>query len=279
MSPDGSSVGVSRRRFLMGAGGGALVAGAALAEGFIFEPARLHVSHHSLGEPRSGLDPIRLAVLTDLHLRALGALHEKLERAVAEAEPDVILLVGDSIDRSDNLPLLREFLETLPASAQRYATVGNWEYWAGVDPDALRRTYEARDTRLLVNESVELGPLALLYGLDDSLAGRPNLSRLPTDRDAEVLLLSHCPGFRDELSSADGHRIRAMISGHTHGGQVAFRGWAPLRPPGSGRYVSGWYSGGGPDLFVSRGLGTSLLPLRVGSVPELAVIDWHVPAQ
>lgn len=279
MSEDRLNAAVSRRRFLMGAGGGALVAGAVLAEGFVFVPGRLSVSRHSLGEPRSGLDPIRLAVLTDLHLTTLGEFHEKLERALAEAEPDVILLVGDSIDRSNNLPLLREFLEALPTAAQKYATVGNWEYWAGVDLAALRRTYEVGDTRLLVNESVELGPLAVLYGLDDSLAGRPDLARLPTDRDAEVLLLSHCPGFRDELSSADGDRIRAMISGHTHGGQVAFRGWAPVRPPGSGRYVSGWYSGGGPDLFVSRGLGTSLVPLRMGSVPELAVIDWHVPAQ
>jgi predicted MPP superfamily phosphohydrolase len=139
--------------------------------------------------------------------------------------------------------------------------------------------FEAGDTRLLVNEPVQLGPFAALYSLDDALAGRPDLSGLPNDPGCEVLLLSHCSGFRDELTPDQGRRIRAMISGHTHGGQVAFGGWAPLRPPASGRYVSGWYSGGGPDLFLSRGLGTSLVPLRIGSVPELAIIDWHVPAQ
>lgn len=87
-------------------------------------------------------------------------------------------------------------------------------------------------------------------------------------------MLSHTPVFRDTLSGSD-PRIRAMIAGHTHGGQIAIGGWAPIRPPGSGDYVSGWYRENGPDLFVSRGLGTSLIPIRLGSTPELALIDWY----
>jgi predicted MPP superfamily phosphohydrolase len=63
-----------------------------------------------------------------------------------------------------------------------------------------------------------------------------------------------------------------MLSGHTHGGQVTVGGWAPLVPPGSGRYVRGWFRGdGAPPLYVSRGIGTSVLPIRFGATPELAV--------
>lgn len=70
----------------------------------------------------------------------------------------------------------------------------------------------------------------------------------------------------------DAAGITLMLSGHTHGGQIAVGGWAPLVPPGSGRYVRGWFRGdGAPPLYVSRGIGTSVLPLRFGATPELAV--------
>ncbi len=60
-----------------------------------------------------------------------------------------------------------------------------------------------------------------------------------------------------------------MLSGHTHGGQLSLFGFAPLRPNGSGRYVSGWYRDGAIALYVSRGLGVSILPVRIGVVPEI----------
>lgn len=55
-------------------------------------------------------------------------------------------------------------------------------------------------------------------------------------------------------------------------------GWAPLRPPGSGRYVNGWYRERKPHLYVSRGIGTSVLPLRFGAPPEVACFDWQLHA-
>ena len=63
---------------------------------------------------------------------------------------------------------------------------------------------------------------------------------MSTEWDHETVLLSHCPAFRDSLAS-DHSGIREVISGHAHGGQIALGRWAPLRPPGSGRYVAGWY--------------------------------------
>ena len=69
-----------------------------------------------------------------------------------------------------------------------------------------------------------------------------------------------------------------MLSGHTHGGQVAIAGWAPVRPPGSGRYVRGWYDDGdGPPMYVSRGIGTvAMLPLRFGAVPEVTFFEMPI---
>jgi len=271
-SPSESSP-LTRRRFLVGSGLG-LVTTAGLVEGLLLEPDRLSVTSHVLGVERPGAAPIRLAVLADLHLKSISDLHERIARAIGEAEPDIVLLVGDSIDAVENLPLLSALLELLPDGGLRVATLGNWEHWSRVDVGELRRVYERGSTRLLVNEGMEVDDRVSLFGTDDALAGSPSLDGLVSDPGHETVVLSHSPIFRDAIT-AGGTAVRAVISGHTHGGQVAIGGWAPIRPPGSGRYVSGWYREGGPDLFVSRGIGTSLIPVRLGSTPELAIIDWY----
>lgn len=68
-------------------------------------------------------------------------------------------------------------------------------------------------------------------------------------------------------------RFTLCLSGHTHRGQVTFGGWAPFRPVGSGRFVSGFYDVPGCRLYVSKGLGTSVLPVRWGARAEVAVFD------
>ena len=94
---------------------------------------------------------MRVAVLADLHLGEVSGFHERIAEAVADADVDLIVIVGDAIDRADRLPVLTEFLGLLPTGPRRLATLGNWEYWSGVDRVALRRTYEAAGARLLVN--------------------------------------------------------------------------------------------------------------------------------
>lgn len=144
--------------------------------------------------------------------------------------------------------------------------------------------------------SVELGGArVLLTGLDDATAGVPRI-REAVDVGAPSLnhlVLAHSPVYRDLLSAdlrpatslgpmppqAEAIPViepEYMLSGHTHGGQVKFFGWAPLRPRGSGRYVSGWYRDRKPHLYVSRGLGTSILPMRFGVPPEVASFTWHL---
>ncbi|MCK5075659.1 MAG: hypothetical protein KAR38_04750 [Calditrichia bacterium] len=65
-----------------------------------------------------------------------------------------------------------------------------------------------------------------------------------------------------------------MLSGHTHGGQITFFGLAPILPRGSGKYVSGWYEKEKIKLYVSRGIGTSVIPFRFMSLPEIVCLDW-----
>jgi hypothetical protein len=247
---------------------------------------------------------IRIVQLTDLHLRTVGAHEERVAEAVHALRPELLVLTGDAIDRPGDLSLLERFLSLLPSAPHRLAILGNWEHWAGVDLDGLARVYARQGWQLLRNASVPLrfGVAELLVtGLDDLVGGAPDVraALAGVAPRPHHLLLAHCPAHREALpaaarvgiptssagSTASGDDIdprlltpQVMLAGHTHGGQVALFGWAPLRPPGSGRYVQGWYRDAATALYVSRGIGTSIVPARFCAAPEIAFFEWTLAA-
>ncbi len=284
---------ITRRQWFAATLGAATVAAGIDAIGI--EPQRVTVTQHEVG---SGEGPtLRIVQLSDLHLRAIGRHAERIAASVHALRPDLLVLTGDAVDHVDYVPLLSTFLALLPDTTHRLAILGNWEHWARLDRQDLRRRYATHGWSLLENASTRVahgGADLLITGLDDLIGGRPDLARAVANvaPSRNHLLLAHCPTQRDALvsspsaltegtTSADEsvtQRVvpQLMLSGHTHGGQVAMGRWAPLRPPGSGRYVAGWYRDAPTALYVSRGLGTSVIPARFGAPPEIAVFDWRL---
>lgn len=283
---------LTRRQWI--AGSFLLGASAVGANAFAIEPRRVSVSRHTVGN--DGTDrALRIVQLSDLHLQEVGAHEARVARAVAELASDLVVMTGDSIDDAGHVDLLGEFLSLLDAGTQKVAILGNWEHWARVDLPHLARTYDRHGCRLLRNETVLLhlhGRELLVSGLDDLVGGAPDLADtlrgVPPHPDH--LVLAHCPAHRDlmqrqlagmradasDTASATTMRgilPRCVLSGHTHGGQIALFGWAPVRPRGSGPYVAGWYDGEMP-LYVSRGIGTTMIPARFGAPPEVALFEW-----
>ena len=287
---------LTRRDLLRG--GAALVAGGALTagvDGLCLTPFRLDVSHHPFGAPAPRpADPpapaapapaesrrLRIVQISDLHLHRVGPLEEQVLEALHRLAPDLLVITGDSLSTARGEGPLVDFLAACPDAPHRLAILGNWEITSGVPVARLRAHHERHGFDLLVNRSLRLSVAdrsVRVTGFDDIREGRPDpvaalLGEEPCDRH---LVLAHCPVHRDKLALPPEHPADLVLSGHTHGGQVSPGGVALFTPPGSGRYVSGWYRDGGPPLFVSRGLGTSTLPIRIGAVPELACIDWHL---
>ena len=215
-----------------------------------------------------------LAVVSDLHLADIGARERKLIDLLALRQPDIVILLGDVVDTPDDLPTLATLLASLPPG-QRLAVLGNWEYWSGIDLAALRRVYAEYDVQLLVNDCH-----AGIVGLDDDTAGQPDLSlalaRCPNGAadSPPLVLLQHSPGFF-ERPIAQGRAFALSLSGHTHGGQVTLFGWAPWTPPGSGSFLSGEYTTPFGRLYVTRGVGTSLVPLRIGARAEVLFVTSY----
>lgn len=239
----------------------------------------LEVTHHDMRAP-SQTQRFRVVQLSDLHLHRFGKSEIAIVAQVQALQPDLVVLTGDAIDRADALPVLKDFLAAL-GTIPAVAVPGNWEHWSGVDFPALIALFAAQPNgRFLLNERVSFtsGERKIhLIGLDDFTAGQPDARLLsPAPSDNMTVLVQHSPGFFEapEVNRLmNQQRFSVCLSGHTHGGQVSFGGWAPFRPVGSGRFVAGFYDVPGCRLYVSKGLGTSVLPLRWGAAPEIAVFD------
>ena len=256
---------------------------AVLGTAFFIEPGRIEVTHHDM---RHQCDEpgIRLVQLSDLHLQVIGKHEKTLVNQVKELRPDLVVLTGDMIDRADALPLLQAFVEGL-GPIPVVAVPGNWEHWSKLDFLSLRTAIEGHGgNHLLLNgrSSFTKGKRTIqLIGLDDFTGGNPDLGLLERMRylhtqSVTTVLLQHSPGFF-ELSEV--RRVMGLgrgtlcLSGHTHGGQITLAGWAPFTPKGSSHFVAGFYDISGSRLYVSRGVGMSIISARLGSRPEIAVFD------
>jgi predicted MPP superfamily phosphohydrolase len=272
------SGGISRRTFLLG--GAAAVGGAVLSDAFFLEPRLFQVEEVNL--PVEKIVPgreLRIAHLSDMHIRTFNDYFRKVAIAANALSPDLILLTGDFLERSRNVRGVLSFLEQLRAPGGVFAVQGNWEYWARVEGENLRRHFAGVGVSLLINERRDLD----LQGVPTSLLGldypspADSLVHLQQQSDAARLniLLSHVPAF-DHSQLTPGTDL--ILSGHTHGGQVRLPFLPPpILPRFSGEFYSGLFRVGAADtpLYVTRGIGTSILPVRFFCRPEITLFRLH----
>lgn len=266
--------GISRRRFLsLGMAG---FTGAFLGDTMWYEPQALKVERVPIQTPQKG-GKVRLLQVSDLHISKYDHYFEKVARQVYDLKPDVILLTGDYLEEERNIRGVLSFLKELKAPHGIFAVQGNWEYWSRLEGENLRRHFKGAGVTLLINERADLdinGHSLSIYGLDYP-SSIDNLNRLQSDVDPQRfnLLLSHVPAFAHEKLDSS---FNLILSGHTHGGQVRLPYLPPFYLPRySGRFVSGLYhvSQHRIPLYVSRGVGTSILPLRLLCRPEIGLIE------
>lgn len=271
---------LGRRGLLLGAGA---VGGALLVDAVALEPRWLDVSRHRVpvrGLPAS-LRGLTLAQVTDAHLERLGWLQDAIVAAVQRENAQLVVLTGDIVEHPSKLGVLTDFCRALVATgASVFGTPGNWEHWGGVSLDALGAAYQRAGARLLVNENLVTGGVTLA-ATDDGLVGAARFARAlsgvgGSGSDVALrLLLTHSPAVLDSVAASRAPpRFALTLAGHTHGGQVRLGSLAPLLPPGSGRFVMGWYQTAFGATYVSRGTGTSVAPVRFSCRPELPVFRF-----
>lgn len=269
---------LSRRKFLLGAAG--VLGAAVVGDGCSLEPHTVDVSRHDLTVPglAPALDGLRIAQCTDLHLQGALRPPARSTLAVLAAErPDVVFFTGDMVNRRRKLPELVAWARDARGTLATFATFGNWEYYAGLDRATAEAAYHKVGVQLLFNSAATVhvrGATLTVLGLDDPVRGTPDLAATfagVRDGDTSVLAL-HAPGYVDRIPREAFPAPSLILAGHTHGGQIRLPGWTPYTPSGSGRFVSGWYRDTIAPLYVSRGIGTIVVPIRMFCPPELPVI-------
>jgi len=231
----------------------------------------LEITRHQVALP--GLDRrMRIVIISDLHGRPRYLPVQELIETANRLRPDILILAGDMIDRPGDLDVLPAFAGA-EAKLLKAAVLGNWEHKTGLGVETFKSAYAAAGIHLLLNSTFNIQNLAL-FGLDDLVHGRPDFKNLEAacTGNRPCLLITHCPAAFDHLPSAAAAPVLA-VSGHTHGGQIAPFGNAIVTPPGSGDYVHGWYRRGTASMYVTRGIGTSGVPIRIGARPEMVVVE------
>lgn len=245
---------------------------------FWVEPYWIRVTHHDVKAPVSR--DYKILHLTDLHTRGLGRRERRIFQIVDEEKPDAIVISGDSIIHDGTYDDVRRFYKKLSAPGGVWVTRGNWENamsWGEMGPsgrgpgkETEAEFYRSTGVHFLNNEAAPFFEKIWIVGVDDSFRGRPDFKKATESVPSGVFRLGvfHSPEYFDQIAGA----IDLVLAGHTHGGQVRLPGLPPFYcPPGCGSYVEGWYERGGSSLYVSRGVGTSILDARLFCRPEVAV--------
>jgi predicted MPP superfamily phosphohydrolase len=225
------------------------------------------------------LEGLKVVHLTDIHHSLFTPLVE-VERAVHLANrlgPDLVALTGDYVTLSPAYigPVARA-LGKLRARLGIFAVLGNHDFQAGADD--VTRALRSHRIRVLRNSryAIQAGGKTLwMIGVDDLWWNSDDLpaalESVPA-RDAKILLCHNPLG----IWQASARGVDLVLSGHTHGGQVRLPGFRSLYRSKLGeRFVEGWNRLDGTQIYVSRGIGKVVVPIRVACPAEIVCLHLH----
>jgi predicted MPP superfamily phosphohydrolase len=234
---------------------------------FFVEPYSIELTRHGLAADVSS--PLKIAHLSDLHSRGFGSRERQVVALLDQAVPDLIVITGD-IGDSGSLEPTRELFLKLRAPLGVWVVRGNAERPRPDGGDLA--FFRSVNAHLLDNQGVPVRDDVWLLGLDDPLTGHPDLDVALKGAPAASfkVALFHSPDHFAEVAGL----FNLGLAGHTHGGQVRLPGLSSLwlAQPNS-PYIAGWYTKNRSQLYVSRGIGTTLVPARFMSRPEIALIE------
>ena len=239
------------------------------------------IENSSLGEVLKGL---KVAHLSDLHIKTIGIKEKKILEILKEEKPDLIFITGDLISFKGAYEPVTSFLQQLKPPIGVYAVLGNTEYsnengsCTLCHKEKSRSLNENQNVVFLRNSSVPLrvnGQILNIIGVDDPVDEKSDLKTALKGANSKnpSILLAHSPEIFEEASN---YGFDFLFCGHTHGGQIFatkyLRKIFPLDP--ALEFLEGFFQKGRVLMYVSRGIGTSYLPFRLGVKPEITFFNF-----
>ena len=225
------------------------------------------------------LDGYRIVQISDLHNAEFGKENKKLLETIRSCSPDIIIITGDLVDSNHtNVERAVAFVKEAVKIAPVYYVTGNHEYW--LDPSENEQMMQgilAAGAYDLDDEAVriEKGDSSfLLVGLDDQHLSDETLKNLLQEQKNELsIVFAHEPQYLQNYANAEADLV---LTGHAHGGQIRLPFVGGIVAPDQGflpEYTSGQYNSADTEMIVSRGLGNSIIPVRLFNYPEVVCVE------
>jgi len=253
--------------------------------GFYIEPRRLIVTQNTLTVPNFSptLNGLKIVAISDIHGGSAIVTEEKLRKVVETANaqnPDLVVLLGDYVSQIDGkhsdlkMPIetIADNLRGFKAKYGVYGVIGNHDWW--FDDKRVTEEFEKADINILENEAepIKIGEETVwIWGIEDYWRGRRvplqnSYDKIPTKKN--ILAITHNP---DSLLKAPGD-ISIMFAGHSHGGQVYIPLYGREAFVNDERFMYGHAEVDGKNIFVTAGIGTSIIGFRFLVPPEISVV-------
>ena len=234
------------------------------------------------------LEEYRIVQISDLHNAKFGKHNQKLVDRVRECEPDMIVLTGDLVDSNHtNVDRAVQFVDEIVKICPVYYVTGNHEYWLEKSEyDELMDGLASAGAVILDDQVVEISrgdAKFRLVGLDDKnladgtlgtlLNNDQNVAHEDSEKKEFTVVLAHEPQY---LARYAGTGVDLVLSGHAHGGQFRLPFVGGIVAPDQGflpEYTAGEYYMNGTEMIVSRGLGNSVIPVRLFNYPQIVCVE------
>lgn len=242
------------------------------------ESQSLIVERLTINLPRlpAEFDGLRVVQLSDVH-HSPQTSAELIEHSIAaanELEPDLIVLTGDYVSHeAEYVAPVAEMLGKLKATYGIFAVLGNHDHWT--DADLVVDLLRAENIKVLINEGLRFearGASVWLCGVDDAMVGLEDLDLALSGSkpDEFKFLLAHNPKVLPRAARAG---VDFIVAGHTHGGQIRLKQNDENLILPRNRRASGLRKKGNTQIYISRGIGTVVLPVRLNCAPEISLLE------
>ena len=245
-------------------------------------------SYYDVGSNRlpASFDGYKIVQISDLHDSLLGENHAYVVEEVKRIAPQAIFITGDFIDSNRyNLEQSLLIVKELQGVAPIYYVTGNHEISTN-DVTRIKESLMELNVRVLTDEADIITSTAgeeMAFGgiedplastLEDEVAVGQSVTQAfeGVSKDVFKVLLSHRP---EQFDTYMANQIDVTFSGHAHGGQFRIPGFGGLLSPGQGYFpklTSGVHEKDGSQLVISRGLGNSIMPVRLFNKPEIVTV-------
>jgi len=251
-------------------------------DAFILEPwcILLTVTNLDIFDSRiTAGEVIKIVQLSDLHVNRYGLKEDRIISTIQNINPNIIVMTGDYIQSVRDIEPLEKFLQKIRENIGNIpiiAILGNWDFSSDA-LDSLKNIFDKHDLILLNNTfiNIKVKNLNITFLGFNSIQNNYNLDinvldKLPMEN--IIIVLIHEP-ILSNIIIEKRKDIKLILAGHCHGGQIKIFNKYVFLPEGCEMYPEGLYRINNTTIYTSRGLGTSIFPIRFMSPPEIVVIN------